>query len=307
MAHDLFAHLAGPALDELATGAASWPWFAGEPESLTIDDRKRKVTPEWRPQLVAAKRQGSAYWNATKLVTLLQRLPVRNGIVLAAAPRAFTTADDVLAVLADLPFELASFRTIWETEWDALGAKPIGFSQGHAAHGWACAFRGAGHDRLVSRRWLDYGPWRVVRAPGDLTLVQFHDLAATPKQALEQATPGHLRMGIADTGGFIQAISSGYQVEGLYDPEQRLLEVVVSGRAVTQEEMLEACAVRWRKGSRDKPIERVAYVFAHDQEATAHVHELWLRELECWSVDGGNKHRLDLDYTPPAPRPPAWG
>lgn len=40
-------------------------------------------------------------------------------------------------------------------------------------------------------------------------------------------------------------------------------------------------------------------------DAEAHLHELWLRELECWYMDERGKHRLDADYNP-TPNPPAW-
>jgi hypothetical protein len=312
MSHDLFIHAGGPDLPAIATCMLGWPWFASDPRSLDLDDRDRKITPKWREQYVAVKNQASAIWKrfdssgGTRLVTMSLRTRGRNGIVLAAAPDAFTQMEEILALLVELPFELASFRSVWEKAWEKLGAKELGFAQGHASHGWACAFRGAGHDRLVSRRWLDYGPWRVVRAAGDLTLVQFHDLDASPEEALAQAAPGHARMGIDDRGGFIQAIPSGYKLEGLYDPETRTFEVVVAGRPVTEGELLEACAIRWSRRAGDQPIQRVAYVFTHDQAAKAHLHELWLRELECWSVEGGDKRRLDLDYKPPAPQPPAW-
>jgi hypothetical protein len=40
-------------------------------------------------------------------------------------------------------------------------------------------------------------------------------------------------------------------------------------------------------------------------DAEAHLHELWLRELECWYVDERGKHRLDVDYHP-TPQSPTW-
>jgi hypothetical protein len=49
----------------------------------------------------------------------------------------------------------------------------------------------------------------------------------------------------------------------------------------------------------------VAYVFVDEADARAHLHELWLRELECWLVDDKGKRRLDLDYHP-VPNPPGW-
>jgi hypothetical protein len=312
MSRPLFIHASGPDPGAIAARLAHWPWFADAPVYLEIDERERPVTPDWREQVAGATLAATADWDRdagpadAKVVTLLQPTPARSGIVLAAAPAAFTRAEEVLDLLADVPFELASFRTLWPAEWKKLDAPRLGFGQQHAVHGWACAFRGAGHDRLVSRRWLDHGPWRLLRGAGDLTLVQFHDLDAAAKQALAQAIPAHARMGIADTGGFIQAAPTGDKVEGLYDAETRTLEVVVAGRPVSQAEMLAACAVRRaRRADPDKPIERIAYVFVSDTDARAHCHELWLRELECWSVDGGSKRRLDVDHHP-EPAPPAW-
>jgi hypothetical protein len=52
-------------------------------------------------------------------------------------------------------------------------------------------------------------------------------------------------------------------------------------------------------------IDHVAYVFMGRANAEAHLHELWLRELQCWYVDERGKHRLDARYYP-TPRPPAW-
>src|SRR5262245_1669700 len=64
---------------------------------------------------------------------------------------------DLLARLAQVPFHLAAFGAIYP-EWldrHSPAAPPrFGFGDRHRFHGWACAFRGAGHDRLVSRRWL---------------------------------------------------------------------------------------------------------------------------------------------------------
>lgn len=300
MKHRLFIHVGGPDLAAIGARIAQWPWFVEPPAYLEIDDRERKATPAWREQLVATEDEATADWDRSaseadsKVLTLVQRTRARNGIVLAAAPAAFTKAEEVLALLEDLPFEVASFRTVWPVEWKKLDAPRVGFGQQHAVHGWACAFRGAGHDRLVSRRWLDHGPWRVLRGSGDLSLVLFHDLDATPADALAQAAPAHVRMGNSDTGGYLQAAPRGDHVEGLYDAGTRTLEIVVAGRQVPQAEMLAACAVRRaRRADPDKPIERIAYVFLTDAEARVHSHELWLRELECWSVEGGDKHRMD--------------
>lgn len=134
-----------------------------------------------------------------------------------------------------------------------------GFGDGHVSLGWAAAFKGAGHDRLVSRRWLDGGPWKVIEGPEDVSLVLFHDLDADAEQALKQARPAHEQMGIGDAGGFIQ---SGFAYErelaGLYVSDRRVMKVVVMGRELDDLELLEWAAARkgganpraWRSTSR---------------------------------------------------------
>jgi hypothetical protein len=75
-----------------------------------------------------------------------------------------------------------------------------------------------------------------------------------------------------------------------------------------QQDMRVACGLRLHhrltQPATDR-IDHVAYVFVDQADARAHLHELWLRELECWYLDDAGKHRLDLDYHP-VPSPPAW-
>jgi hypothetical protein len=214
----------------------------------------------------------------------------------------------VLALLAGLPFTTASFSTI-HPEWgkgDAPYTSP-GFGDLHYAHGWACAFRGAGHSRLVSRRWLDFGPWRVLRGPDDTTLVQFHDLEADAATALTQARPGHTRMGFHPDGGYIPlGHARSNDVRGVYEAKEKVLRIVVHGRDVSQGEMLDACSLRLEGAiGPGQPLTRVAYVFMEPARARAHLHELWLRELECWTVEMGKEVRLDADHRP-TPVKPDW-
>jgi hypothetical protein len=108
--------------------------------------------------------------------------------------------------LADVPFLLAAFKNIYPTRQThrSKEAPPrVGFSDGHHSHGWACAFRGDGHDRLVSRRWLPFGPWQVHEGPNDTSLVQFYDLDADAIAARAQCVISHKRMGASLDGGFI--------------------------------------------------------------------------------------------------------
>jgi hypothetical protein len=216
--------------------------------------------------------------------------------------------DDLLALLRSFPFELAEVCDTYP-EWamDPTAYFAPSFGNLHFPHGVSCAFRGAGHDRLVSRRWLEFGPWRTIRAEGDLTFVQFHDLAADWRTALEQARVGHEIMGPSSIGGFIQ---DGYRfardLDGLYIAAERRLRFLVHGRPVPQREMLDACAARRLQAlGPQRPIDHVAYVFAVEAEARAHLHELWLRELECWTFVNGKETRIDLDYHP-TPDKPEW-
>jgi hypothetical protein len=311
--HSLFAHLTGPDLRAIVEVVSRWKWFDAEPKYLTIDDEKQVDASAWRTRIPGATEKFGILWliDAEEAHLLTVSFPRRKvaGSVLVAAPAAFERAEDILQLLADVPFELCSFRPLWEPEWDASKVSHTGFKLGHTAHGWGCALRGAGHDHLVSRRWLDYWPWRVLRGDGDLTLLQFHDLEADPATALAQATPCYERIIPYDGGGIVNVHKLLYPPpEGLYDRETRTVEYVVAGREVPEAEMLAVCSVRWRRRNHpEQPIERAAYVFLTDAEARAHLHALWLRELECWSVEGGVKRRLDLDYVPPPPpEPPAW-
>lgn len=192
----------------------------------------------------------------------------------------------------------------WSERYDFPGP---GFGDGHFPLGWACAFRGEGHKRLVSRRWLEFGPWRLTHGSNDTSFVQFHDLDTDPDAAFMEARPGHERMGISDNGGFIQSdYVYTYSIDGLYSPEERRLRILVHGREISQLEMLDACAARLYQALGPKrPLDAIAYVFADEGYAAAHLHELWLRELECWTFNNGREVRLDLDYRP-SPVKPLW-
>ena len=149
----------------------------------------------------------------------------------------------------------------------------------------------------------------MIRQPNDTTWIQFYDLAITdPMEAHAQALPGHQRIGVGPTGGYIgfhdgDLIAGAVREGGLYDATTRTLELVVApGVTVEQGAMLAQCARR----RSDPKIDHVAYVFMDRADAEAHLHELWLRELQCWYVDGTGKHRIDDRYDPGPPVAPAW-
>jgi hypothetical protein len=267
---------------------------------LEVDHEKRQASPDWLERwlgeaktLTAAANDGSTFsFERGGLVSL------RRPDVELAAPATFES-------FAGVPFELAVIGQLYPEWWDEQ-YETYSFSDGHAAHGWASACKGAGFDRLVSRRWLDFGPWRKHEA-GGATWVEFHDLDADARTALEQAQPGWRRMGISDTGGFIQsAFVYTEDVSGVYDPTERKLKVMVPGGEVSQRKMLETAALRLSPLARgEQPIERTAFVFLDEADARRHLHELWLRAHECWAIADGVEHRLDEGYRP-QPSPPAW-
>lgn len=294
--------LEGPDFLGIATRLAAHPAFhRTPPDELGVGDRKIKVRADWPSLLAGAKRTVSATWGEY-LHTSFTYAP--GHIVSATIPDFPADPAQALALLADLPFEVATFGSV-HGSWFASYAPP-GFSGLQALLGWACAFRGAGHDRLVSRRWLEYGPWRLLRAPGDLSFVQLHDLQADAETALAQARPAHARMGISETGGYLQ---SPYRfrtdVKGLYVAEDRTLVITAMG-PVSQLEMRDACAARRaRRDDPKEPVGQVAYMFFDAALAREHLGELWLRELGCLALVDGQKVDMSEGYAP-APVPPEW-
>jgi hypothetical protein len=114
-------------------------------------------------------------------------------------------------------------------------------------------------------------------------------------------------MGITDTGGYLQDhYVYEHDLKGLYDATELMLKIVVHGRDMSQLEMRDACAARRDQVlGPERPLRRIAYIFLEAARAEAHLHELWLRELECWTIRDGLEVRLDTAYQP-VPIKPAW-
>jgi hypothetical protein len=226
------------------------------------------------------------------------------------------TIEEILSIFAPLPWTVASFATM-HLDWASAekinvdadyGGPSIGNLQD--ALGWGCAFKGEGHKRLVSKRVLDYGPWHVIRDEAqDITLVQFHDIHVDSLTALEQAKPGHAWMRDREYGSLIHAEFKFYgELNGIYQPEKRKLEIVVAGRDLPVTEMVDACKARYCQYlGPEKPIDNVAFIFVlSEEDARKHLFDLWLRGLECWAFIDHLPVRLDEDYTPPPPEKPEW-
>jgi hypothetical protein len=277
----------------------------GEPDALYADARDRKVVPGWLETWAAKSKDFlQASWEGRGWLYLAPGLIVKTSVENYDLDPA-----RLLEQLAGIPFNICSAATLY-TQWEdgALGEEYLapGFGDLHWPHGWGCLFRGdEGHARLVSRRWLDFGPWRLLRGASDTSLVQFHDLEADAATALAEARPGHERMGISPTGGFIQTgFHYSEDLKGLYSPAERKMHIVINGREVAQREMLDACAARlYQALGPEQPLDNVVYVFVKEEEARAHLRELWLRGLECNAFIEGVELRLDEDYHPPHVKP----
>lgn len=279
---------------------------SGVPGSLSLDGKSRKPTPDWLEKLTGQFKQFlTARWAEGTMLSIGKQSPV-----MVRVPSYDLDPGQLLKFLSEVPFTVGSAATLYP-EWEngSLGEAYYApsFAEQHIPHGWACFFKGEGHNRLVSRRWLDFGPWLLLSGDNDTSLVQFHDLAADAATALAQARPGHRRMGISPEGGFIQKrYAYAYDLKGLYYPEKKELHIVVHGRDVTQREMLDACAARlYQRLGPEQPLDNVVYVFVEEELAIAHLHELWLRELGCRTFREGIEINA-IDGYHPSPIHPQW-
>lgn len=217
------------------------------------------------------------------------------------------TPTTLLALLNRVDFTVANTAVAYPRWWyEPEVYHAPGMSDGHFANGSFGAFsKEDGHARLVSRRWLDHGPWRLLRdEETDLSLVQYHDLDAPEDVALEQAKLGHQTMGIAQHGGFIQKrYPFGRLKPSRYDRAGRTSIVLVVGQQpVSYQNMLEAAALKLWQPHADHAIDQVAFVFTDEGNARKHLKDLWLRGLEVRFVD----QRLDDAFEPGPPVVPDW-
>jgi hypothetical protein len=219
----------------------------------------------------------------------------------------FTPAE-LLGTLKRVDFTVSNVYRAYFKWWTKPRMyRPPGMSDGHFSNGSFAAFsKQDGHARLVSRRWLTHGPWRLIRDEStDLTLVQYHDLEAEEGDALEQAYDGHQAMGIEDHGGFIQTdFPFGHALKpSFYDRASNTSIVLVpASQPVSHQQMLEAAALKLWQPHAEHPIAQVAFVFTDEANARKHLHDLWLRGLEVRVVD----RRIDEAYDPGPPPVLDW-
>lgn len=292
--------LSGPDLNALARRIGEQPYFRGSPPAtLETDYAEQPATRDWVDRVGGVSKAFEAVWDEERRLAVYPGLTVEVTLPLAPEPEA------IIAWLAGLDFELASFQTL-HPEWQAIDPEyiPPSFTSRHRLHGPFAAIKGAGHRRLVSDRWLDYCPVKLTRR-GDLSFVQFHDLQADAASSLQQAKPGHVALSSEPHGGFIkQGYLPRHDFNGVLDERRGVLKIAVLGRVISPREMLDACAVRGEvKG---KTVRNVAFVYLDQNEVGDQLHQLWLRGLECWTIRDGREVRLDDSHVAPQPTPPAW-
>ena len=300
----LSASFEGPDLGALVDRCRALRWippdFAGEPLIRVDDDEVHDEDVTMAECLARAKRKVQYSYGAypEAVVATLRHRSLQFGM--RQIPIEMATLADQLATV---PFELATFGSPYLTDWGQRveGDPGASLSVGQEMLGLGAAFRGRGYERLVSRRWLDAGPWKTWRS-GDVTLLQFHALDVDRETALAQALPGYLRFKIGDRSGLIAPyVKDPKEADATYDAGTGTIRVAVpAGREVTDRELLEWAAVRVRNRDPRGPVDAIAFVFASEEAAAAHLPRLWPYEHQCWTTQ-----RLDVSYTPPDPTP-AW-
>jgi hypothetical protein len=251
--------------------------------------------------LARAQRQVIALWDDPP-----RKLDVGvGGVVQIEGVEIELAVSSALEVLAAMPFDMAVFGSphgiLWRYPDVGEPYRPPSVP-GHMLFGWGAAFRGKGHDWMVSRHWLESGPWKLWRGPNDTSLIQFHGLDVDATTALEQAKPGHadLRAGYVQKDFLFKT-----ELKGLFDKATKTMKVIVHGRTISDQELIEWCAIR--RDGRDgfEPFAKVAYIFMQEPEAQANLARIWRYGHEVWTIRGGNEVRLDTEYKPPATTP-AW-
>ena len=222
-------------------------------------------------------------------------------------------ARSVIEMLAPLPWTVIRISEIhnddnWKKQKDAF------FSGSNFSVKWARAFKGEGRKRLVSRRWLDYHPWYLIRdEKNDVSFVQFHEIDADPITILEQAIPGHRAMGqgfIDKTHPFSnhpQKLYFDREFRGIYFDDTGEFHVVIpAGVPVTLDQMYDYCAAKYYQIFEQGTVKKLVFVFIEGKEAEPYLHDLWLRDIECLGIDPtGERYKVDENYHPDY-EPPQW-
>ena len=289
------------------------PFNQESPTLVTDGFDKYTQTKNWIDEILPKYERGVvAYWGYGRIGEyekgFIDYNPKEKIVMLKISEFELADPRSVIEMLAPLPWTAATFAKLTrEGGWRKSRAPSL--ENSHFQLGWACAFKGEGHNHLVSRRWLEYHPWRLIRdEENDISFVQFHDLDADPATALEQAKPGHRAMSMYGVGGYIgKTHPFSNDLRGVYLRGDRNLRVVIpAGKEITYSQMSDYCAARHFQAFSEGEIDLLSFVFIVADEAQAYIHDLWLREIEVSGfTPKGEEIRLDEGYQPDY-EPPQW-
>lgn len=292
--------LAGPDLIKLIEQVqACAPFDNTIPDHMECEYLDQPPTTQWASQLPQTTEDFTVTWGDE--INPRQSLKYTPGASIHVELDLPLEPQRVQDWLVALDFEIAVFATLHD-EWREIDPDyvPPALPTFHYPFGWALALKGSARKRIVSKRWLAYSPGHVEQRD-DMIFVLFHDPTADAATSLAQAKPAHVAFSSDAEGGFIK---DGYLLrhdfKGVYDEKTGVLKIAVLGRSITSREMLDACALRLEGDlPNGKTVKNVAYVFLDETEIREHLHQLWLRGLECWTIREGKEVRLDKDYIPP--------
>jgi len=283
-------------VDEAIRHLATLAEFSAQPTSGWLDSSDEIPMADlsrWATGLTSSSTHPVAFWGRDDDEAMIRRKIAFDGLHIGV-PRALGSDVDAMHWLETMPYDVATIGDI-----DLEADTPSKWFPGHFELGWGVAFRGKGHDIMMSRRWIERGPWTVIKRPGDLTILQVHSLTDT-RSEMESRIRRASRALYWRTGGEITR--TPVPVRGLYTAETRTFEIVVAPDIVVDVEQMNSARALIGKGS--EPIDRVAFVFIDRADAERQLHALWLRDLECWFVDDAGRHRLDDRYTPASDKEP---
>ncbi|MFN7897274.1 MAG: hypothetical protein ACK5Q6_14200 [Cyanobacteriota bacterium] len=267
---------------------------ATPPTRVLVDGAKVKDA-RLLDELVAVNDQLSVTWGED---AILEYSRARDHMMLHRS-RYEVSAEALVELLRDMPFEACTTSTLDPTWW-----------QGHdSIHGWAFALKGTGH-RLVSRRVVDRGPWRLHR-DGDLTVFQFHDLGVDEATALAQAAPGHALLAPMWLGGHYAGQSWAFK-SNAYDYKPQFYERETQTSVLLfHEGEAPRRTIGIAAGSRihqlfAEQVSQVRFVYMDEESARKQLEILWLYAIESSVMTYNGETRIDTDYVPSEVVLPLW-
>jgi hypothetical protein len=278
------------------------------PEELQVDYDECEVkalTPEVIGQSAeTCKEQLIANWYEPLESQISLQKPDAVKLLQQSPPTSLESLHDQLK---DLPFDVCIGGTLF-SQWlrDDFQHTSL-VLPGQYPLGWLLVLKGDGHKYLVSKRWLEYVPAKIIEK-GDMTYIQCHELSVDSATALEQAMPVWHLLSTSPEGGFLpKNLQPEFERNSQYNSADGSISITVIGRDPSLRELQEACVARNFRGLADgRPIKKIIYVFMEADRAKKHVHALWLREIDCHTFIEGKEVNLTADYTPPAYCKPEW-